>query len=48
MDKAIETFFQIFLALLFLYVPVAWFLILVFGFDLTGYLGLHPVMPPPD
>ena len=48
MVKGINAFFQIALGLAFLYVPVWWLLMLVFGFDLTGYLGLHPVLPPPD
>ena len=48
MDKAIDTFFQIFIGLLFLYVPLQWLLLIFFSFDLTGYLGLHPVLPPPD
>jgi len=49
MDKAIGTFFQVFLGLLFLlYVPLQWLLLIFFGFDLTGCLGLHPVLPPGD
>lgn len=48
MSKFIDDFFQVFLGLAFCYAIVWWILVLVFGFDLTGWLGWGPVLPPAD